>query len=139
MPVASTLVSPGEPQPGPMRTVGARWSAEASGRGNQWARMAVPSNEVTSTSEATPATAVATTGGAAGRVHAGRVHGGGGAGAGAASPGAPPEQPEASSIVAAPTPARRPSAVASVRWAGPVGRMAAPLVDTRHAGIFRVR
>ena len=71
-PAASTLVSPPEPHPGPIRIVGAGVSAAADGRGNQWARMIVPSNDGMSKSLVTPATGWALTGSAAGRVHPGR-------------------------------------------------------------------
>ncbi len=58
-------VSPARPHPGPMSTVGCE-PAPAPGtywaRGNQWARMIVPSNERTFQSDDEPATGVATTG-----------------------------------------------------------------------------
>ncbi len=52
-------VSPGRPQPGPMSTVGAGAEADAPATGNQWARILVPSNEVTVQSLVLPDTAVA--------------------------------------------------------------------------------
>src|SRR5258708_32289364 len=57
---AAVSVSPACPQPGPRSTVGSRCVADAPGAGNQWARILVPSNEVTSQSLATPATLVTT-------------------------------------------------------------------------------
>src|SRR5688500_2622139 len=58
----SEEVSPGSDQPGPISTVGAGSSAPAPSTGNQWARMVVPSNDVTSRSLVDPATGAAATG-----------------------------------------------------------------------------
>ena len=71
-PVDPTLVSPAWPQPGPMRTTGAGSPSPAPSRGNQCARMRVPSNEVTSRSLGVPATSATSGAGSAGRSHAGR-------------------------------------------------------------------
>src|SRR6516164_10636221 len=58
MPASDVSVSPGEPQPGPMNTVGRAWPA-AEGSGNQWIRMLAPSNDVRSKSDELPGTAAA--------------------------------------------------------------------------------
>src|SRR4051794_35069136 len=65
-PTASTLVSPGKPHPGPMRTVGFVVPAPAPSTGNQWARMTVPSNDAMSRSLGASATGTASTGGPVG-------------------------------------------------------------------------
>ena len=54
MPTWVVLVSPAEPQPGPINTVGAGLSAEDPATGNQCARITVPSNEVMSQSRELP-------------------------------------------------------------------------------------
>ena len=69
--MASTSVSPGRLHPGPMSTVGAGASAVAPSRGNQWARIRVPSKDSTSRSEVEPGTRVETTGAAASGSHTG--------------------------------------------------------------------
>ena len=48
IPACDVSVSPDEPQPGPMSTVGCERPAGPSGSGNQWIRMVVPSKEVRS-------------------------------------------------------------------------------------------
>ena len=58
IPACAVSVSPEEPQPGPMSTVG-RAAPFAEGSGNQWIRMTVPSKDVKSKSDATPGTAAA--------------------------------------------------------------------------------
>ena len=65
MPEPWVSVSPDRLHPGPMRTVGNFWD-EPGWTGNQWARIVVPSNEVTFQSLGTPGTGVATTGRAGG-------------------------------------------------------------------------
>ena len=47
-PACDVSVSPAEPQPGPMSTVGCVSPLESSASGNQWIRMVVPSKEVRS-------------------------------------------------------------------------------------------
>jgi hypothetical protein len=51
-------VSPDWPHPGPISTVGRTWPS-AEGSGNQWIRIFVPSNDVTSKSDGIPLTVVA--------------------------------------------------------------------------------
>ena len=67
-------MSPESPQPGPISTVGAGWAELAPATGNQWARIFVPSNEVTVQSDGTPVTGVAWTGAATGRWQTGGLH-----------------------------------------------------------------
>jgi hypothetical protein len=55
-------VSPGDPQPGPISTVGSGCAALAAGAGNQSSRIFAPSNEVRVRSLATPGTFVTATG-----------------------------------------------------------------------------
>ena len=68
-PVGVTLVSPPEPQPGPISTVGAGCAALAPATGNQCSRMRVPSNDTIVLSLADPATGVTVGGAATGRLH----------------------------------------------------------------------
>src|SRR3954466_6638997 len=67
-PVVSVFVSPAIPHPGPLRIVG---DVPAAARGNQCARITVPSAIVTSNSDVEPATGFTSAGGATARLHAG--------------------------------------------------------------------
>src|ERR1700676_1267354 len=58
MPACEVSVAPDAPHPGPISTGGRTWPP-ADGSGNQWTRILVPSNDVTSTSDGDPLTAVA--------------------------------------------------------------------------------
>src|SRR4051812_7958605 len=66
-PLGVTFVSPGEPQPGPIRIVGAGCSFVAVASGNQCRRMWAPSNDTIVLSLADPATGVTVGADAAGR------------------------------------------------------------------------